>query len=191
VAPQRFSERFFAAMAGPVDADGRSPFWDALGRKFFRMDFDEAERLIEGARNRTLIVELMPPYPVYLPLLPQAAQQALGGVHAEGRLAYRILADEGFEAGAYVDIFDGGCVLQAHRRALRSFAHGQRRRAVAHAGEAAPVLCLVATIRERGFRAVVARCGLRALSESVALAPEAMRRLDVVAGDPVLCVRLR
>ena len=40
------------------------------GRKFFKMDFLDAERTIGGARNRTLIVELMPHYPVYVPLLP-------------------------------------------------------------------------------------------------------------------------
>ena len=43
-------------MAGVTDQDGRSPIWEALGRKFFRMDFLQAERMIEGARDRTVIV---------------------------------------------------------------------------------------------------------------------------------------
>ena len=75
--PERFSDNFFVSLAGYTDAQGHSPFWEALGRKFFQMDFLQAERLVEGARNRTLIVELMPHYPVYVPLLTGAAQAAM------------------------------------------------------------------------------------------------------------------
>ena len=121
LAPHRFGDRFFVPLAGRVDADGQSPFWNALGRKFFKMDFLEAERLIEGARNRTLIVELMPHYPVYVPLLPGDAQAALGQIHPGGQMAFDLLAQEGFEADEYIDIFDGGPILQAHKNALRSF----------------------------------------------------------------------
>ncbi|MGH8808591.1 MAG: arginine N-succinyltransferase, partial [Noviherbaspirillum sp.] len=117
LAPQRFSEKFFASMSGITDATGRSPFWEALGRKFFQMDFLEAERMIEGARNRTLIVELMPHYPVYVSLLPGEAQAAMGQVHAEAELPFQILSAEGFEPDEYIDIFDGGPILQAHRNA--------------------------------------------------------------------------
>ena len=60
LAPQRFGDRFFVPLAGLTDDAGHSPFWDALGRKFFKIDFLDAERIIGGARNRTLIVELMP-----------------------------------------------------------------------------------------------------------------------------------
>src|SRR5437868_11400082 len=66
---RRFSQHFFASLAGWCDDTLASPFWDALGRKFFAMDFIDAERAVSGARNRTLIVELMPHYPVYVPML--------------------------------------------------------------------------------------------------------------------------
>lgn len=48
LAPHRFGDRFFASLAGMTDANGQSPFWEALGRKFFQMDFLQAEGLIEG-----------------------------------------------------------------------------------------------------------------------------------------------
>src|SRR5690349_7008767 len=67
LAPHRFGDRFFVPLAGVTDAAGESPFWNALGRKFFKMDFLDAERVIGGSRNRTMIVELMPHYPVYVP----------------------------------------------------------------------------------------------------------------------------
>jgi arginine N-succinyltransferase len=118
-------------------SDGQSPFWNALGRKFFKMDFLDAERVIGGARNRTLIVELMPHYPVYVPLLPGDAQAAMGQIHPSGQLAFDLLTEEGFEADEYIDIFDGGPILQAHKNALRSF-RGSMRRVDTRSADAAP-----------------------------------------------------
>jgi len=191
-APHRFADKFFASMAGATDADGHSPFWEALGRKFFQMDFLAAERMIEGARNRTLIVELMPHYPVYVPLLPDAAQVAMGQVHEEAELPFRILSEEGFEPGEYVDIFDGGPVLRAHKKALRSFSGSMHRFVTGSVGDAA-ANCdtyLIATAREERFRVVLAECPPMESSENVALPDEAKRRLDVADGDAVLCVKL-
>ncbi|WP_420476302.1 arginine N-succinyltransferase [Noviherbaspirillum sp. ST9] len=189
VAPHRFGEKFFASMSGITDANGRSPFWEALGRKFFQMDFLEAERMIEGARNRTLIVELMPHYPVYVPLLPGDAQAAMGQVHAEGELPFHILTDEGFEPDEYIDIFDGGPILQAHKNALRSFSQSTIRTVVARTNDdAPPANFLVATVREERFRAVM--CPVPGQSDLAALDAQAMRALDVAPGDSVLCVKL-
>lgn len=190
VAPQRFSEKFFASMSGITDANGRSPFWEALGRKFFQMDFLEAERVIEGARNRTLIVELMPHYPVYVPLLPGDAQAAMGQVHAEGELPFQILSDEGFQPDEYIDIFDGGPILQAHKNALRSFSQSSVRTVTAADGDVATESFLVATVREERFRAIVTRHAATGDTDGAVLGDEAMRALDVVPGDSVLCVKL-
>ncbi len=189
--PQRFSERIFSSMAGVTDQDGRSPIWEALGRKFFRMDFLQAERMIEGARDRTVIVELMPHYPVYVPLLPAEAQAVLGQAHAEAELPFALLTVEGFEANQYVDIFDGGPILQAHRSALRTFAQAaQRELAQSPAPFAAPSCrVLVAAAREDRFRAVVADARLPDLSHEVWLEEAARRALDVTTGDAVLCVK--
>lgn len=193
IAPHRFGERFFSSMSGVTDTNGRSAFWEALGRKFFQMDFLEAERMIEGARNRTLIVELMPHYPVYVPLLPDEAQAALGKVHANGELPFRILTEEGFERDEYVDIFDGGPVLRAHRNALRCYSHSLIRTALVTPGQEdglAKGMYLIAANREENFRSVVAECTTPEMSECVALTQEVLQALDVVQGDSVVCVRV-
>lgn len=191
-APHRFGDKFFASLAGITDPSGRSPFWEALGRKFFQMDFLEAERVIEGARNRTLIVELMPHYPVYVPLLPGDAQAAMGQVHAEGEVPFRILSEEGFQPDEFIDIFDGGPILQAHKNALCSFSASMLRKVTgtaAKADQGQQVRYLISTARAENFRAMIVDCGALELSGGVALPPYALRGLDVVAGDSVLCVR--
>lgn len=193
LAPHRFGDRFFVPLAGVTDSEGQSPFWNALGRKFFKMDFLDAERVIGGARNRTLIVELMPHYPVYVPLLPGDAQAAMGQIHPSGQLAFSLLTEEGFEADEYIDIFDGGPILQAHKNSLRSFC-GAAVRVVANAAPAlAPeslVTYAVAAGSERHFRAVTAACPPVETGETVCLPREAQEALNVAPGENVVCVRI-
>ena len=191
LAPHRFGDRFFVPLAGVTDSDGQSPFWNALGRKFFKMDFLDAERVIGGARNRTLIVELMPHYPVYVPLLPGDAQAAMGQIHPSGQLAFKLLTEEGFEADEYVDIFDGGPILAAHKLSLRSFCGSQHRRV-----ETAPegvvdnfVTYAVATNAER-FRAITVSCPPCDTSDALCLPLAAQQALGVAPGDSVICVRI-
>ncbi|HZW13055.1 MAG TPA: arginine N-succinyltransferase [Noviherbaspirillum sp.] len=192
LAPQRFSEKFFASIAGTTDENGRSAFWEALGRKFFQMDFLEVEHMIEGARNRTLIAELMPHYPVYVPLLPEDAQEALARVNGAAELPFHILSNEGFELDEYIDIFDGGPILRAPRNALCSFSQSLERMVVdASSSETESIeTWLVATVREEHFRSMLVQCPSPELSEDIALPEQAMRCLDVARGDTVLCVRL-
>lgn len=197
LAPHRFGDRFFVPLAGRIDGDGQSPFWNALGRKFFKMDFLEAERLIEGARNRTLIVELMPHYPVYVPLLPGDAQAALGQIHPGGQIAFDLLAQEGFEADEYIDIFDGGPILQAHKNALRSFCASHRLRVAAGpessplaAPDVIPVDYAVATV-DNGFRAVTVRSAPIEHAHTIVLARDVQQALGVAPGDEVVCVRIQ
>ncbi|MET3131008.1 arginine N-succinyltransferase [Oxalobacteraceae bacterium GrIS 1.11] len=193
LAPQRFGDRFFVPLAGITDADGQSPFWDALGRKFFQMDFLDAERVIGGARNRTLIVELMPHYPVYVPLLPGDAQAAMGQIHPSGALAFNLLTEEGFEADDYIDIFDGGPILQAHKNSLRSFAGSMTRRVldgVAPGRSGLKVNYAIASGTEQRFRAVTFACDPLEAADTVGLPKQLLEALQVAAGDNVICVRI-
>ena len=191
LAPHRFGDRFFVPLAGVTDSNGESPFWNALGRKFFKMDFLDAERVIGGSRNRTMIVELMPHYPVYVPLLPGDAQAAMGQIHPSGQLAFDLLTAEGFEADEYVDIFDGGPILAAHKMSLRSFCGSQQRR-VENAPQVMPenlVTYAVATNAER-FRAITVACPPCDTSDALCLPLAAQEALGVAPGDSVVCVRI-
>ncbi|QYF95509.1 arginine N-succinyltransferase [Massilia sp. PAMC28688] len=192
LAPHRFGDRFFVPLAGVTDKNGQSPFWEALGRKFFKMDFLDAEKVIGGARNRTLIVELMPHYPVYVPLLPGDAQAAMGQIHSDGELAFNLLTEEGFEADDYIDIFDGGPILQAHKNSLRTFTGSMPRRAELAVGAASGphVTYAVAASNEQNFRAITVACPPAEMSDTVSLPQEALDALMVAAGDSVICVRI-
>jgi len=196
MAPHRFGDRFFVPLAGITDAAGQSPFWDALGRKFFQMDFLDAERVIGGARNRTLIVELMPHYPVYVPLLPGDAQAAMGQIHPSGEPAFNMLTEEGFEADDYIDIFDGGPILQAHKNALRSFNDALMRRVItsnAASRSGQKLNYAIGAIGANGgqdFRAVTFACDPIEGDDTIGLPAEVQDTLRIGPGDSVICVRI-
>lgn len=118
-APERFSDKVLAELRGVVDDEGVSPFWECLGRHFFRMDFAEADRLSATTDNQ-FIMDLMPRYPIYVDLLPPEAREVIGRCHSDGVGAYKLLQWEGFEFDRTVDIFDGGPLVAAQRRHIRT-----------------------------------------------------------------------
>ncbi len=115
----RFPDRVMAEMRGFQNEDGSSPFWEGLGRHFFTLPFPEADRL-SATGNKVFIAELMPRHPIYVPLLPDAAKDAIGQVHPSTVPARRLLESEGFRWQGYVDIFDAGATLEARIGDLRA-----------------------------------------------------------------------
>ena len=116
--PKRFDATVIAELRGYVDQQGKSPFWEAVGRHFFGSDFFAADRLT-GLGNKQFIADLMPRNPIYLPLLPPEVQAVVGKVHFETQPALALLQSEGFQATDEVDIFDAGPQLRAKVSDLR------------------------------------------------------------------------
>ncbi len=111
---QRFAPKVIAEMRGRLDPDGRSPFWEGLGRHFFAMEYSTADYLT-GIGQKSFVAELMPKHPVYVNLLSPGARGAIGAVHADTEPARRMLEQEGFRYEGYVDIFDAGPTLECFR----------------------------------------------------------------------------
>jgi len=117
--PERFSDKMIAEIRGWVNAHDESPFWEAIGRHFFGMDFDKADE-INAVGNSQFIADLMPKFPVYTALLPEEAQSVIGKPHENAAPAKRLLEKEGFRFSGAVDIFDGGPTMEAHKRGIWS-----------------------------------------------------------------------
>ncbi|QGZ40067.1 arginine N-succinyltransferase [Pseudoduganella flava] len=117
--PHLFTEKIIAEMRGYQAEDGSSPFYEGLGRHFFKMDFHHVDDLT-ALGKKSFIAELMPRQPLYIAYLPQAAQDVVGQVHKSTAPARRLLEQEGMHYEGYVDIFDAGPVLQARVSELRA-----------------------------------------------------------------------
>jgi arginine N-succinyltransferase len=133
-APQRFGPRVIAELRGVVSADGQSPFYEHLCRPFFRMTFDEADKLSATSDNQ-FILDLAPKHPIYVDLLAPEARAVIGQTHPEGEGARKMLGQEGFRYDGVIDIFDGGPVMTAERDAIATRANARRTRVRAGAGE--------------------------------------------------------
>lgn len=155
-APQRFNNRVVSELRGVVSPDGVSPFWEAVGRHFFRMDFAEADKLSATTDNQ-FILDLTPQHPIYIDLLPQSARDVIGQCHKDGEAARRLLEWEGFSFSNVVDIFDGGPLLTVQRDHIRTRREARPLRVRASANFKDGKRALVARTEMSGFRCVAAR----------------------------------
>jgi arginine N-succinyltransferase len=109
--PVRFGRRAMAEIRGWTDDNGRSPFWEAVGAKFFRMDYRAADS--RSAADHRFIADLMPRYPIYVDLLPVDARGVVGKPHKDAEPAFAMLKSQGFKFNQVVDIFDAGPCVEA------------------------------------------------------------------------------
>jgi len=122
--PERFSDRLIAEIQGVADDQNRSPFWECVGNHFFFMDFTRANYLT-GINSKGFIAELMPHYPLYVPLLPEAAREVIGVARADMNPVVELLKTEGFGTSRYVDIFDAGPTLETRTAYAKSVIQSQ------------------------------------------------------------------
>lgn len=113
-----FEDEIIAEMRGMVNEKGHSPFWDAVGAKFFNIDFTEADNMY--MKNKHFIEELLPKHPIMANILPEEAQFVIGRVAPETEPAKRILEQEGFHFSGLVGIFEPGPVLSANVDKIRT-----------------------------------------------------------------------
>jgi arginine N-succinyltransferase len=115
--PGSFEPLVIAEMRGVVDEDGHSPFWEALGRHFFDMEFPKADYL--SVKDKRFIADLMPQSPIYIPLLEKGAQEVIGRVANATRPALKMLQNEGFKYTGMVDIFEAGPIISCRLEDIR------------------------------------------------------------------------
>jgi arginine N-succinyltransferase len=101
-----FRDELLAELLPPLESDGTSYLWDALGRKFTDMTYAEADRL--SKKNKEFIKGLFPEGAIYASLLPQQAQDVIGKVGTQTRGVEKMLRHIGFRYAERVDPFDGG-----------------------------------------------------------------------------------
>ena len=124
-AAQRFADRVIAEMRGVSDEQGNSPVWQWLEEHFFSVDFPTADYLT-GIGQKVFIAELMPRHPIYVGLLPEAAQNVIGQVHQNTKPALKMLEQEGFAHRGYIDLFDAGPTVEARLSQIKSVAASKK-----------------------------------------------------------------
>jgi arginine N-succinyltransferase len=188
----RFADKVIAELRGVSDEQGRSPFWESLGRHFFSMDFAEADYLT-GIGKKSFVAELMPKHPLYSSFLSPEAQAVIGETHEKTAPARRLLEQEGFRFEGHVDIFDAGPALEAAlddidavkksvRYVVRDIVDDDSRTTVTSPQR------LLANCRLSDFRVALGRCVIE--HASITLTQPIAAALCVQIGDSVRAVAL-
>ncbi|MDD3179290.1 MAG: arginine N-succinyltransferase [Opitutaceae bacterium] len=189
--PRRFAETLIAEMRGYIDQQGKSPFWEAVGRHFFEHDLNAADQL-SGLGDKSFIAALVPRHPIYIPLLPPEVQAVIGRVHHDTEPALALLKAESFVSMGDVDIFDAGvhmCATTKDVRTIRQMRTGDISELI---DSAPPDITHLLGNGRLDFRACLgtvaeddARCG------GVRLAREAAEALQLRVGDKISYAPLR
>jgi arginine N-succinyltransferase len=121
----QFEEQLHCEMAPPLTSEGRSEFWEALGRRFTGLPYEEADRL--SHTNKEFIKSLFPEDEIYMTLLESKARLVVGEVGEETKPARALMEKLGFVYKSEVDPFDGGPhlgVRTVDARPIKAFVKG-------------------------------------------------------------------
>ncbi|SHH56603.1 arginine N-succinyltransferase [Massilia sp. CF038] len=185
--PHLFTEKLIAEMRGYQAEDGSSPFYEGLGRHFFKMDFNHVDDLTAMGK-KSFIAELMPRQPMYVAYLPEDAQAVIGKVHRSTAPARKLLEAEGMHFEGYVDIFDAGPVLQARVSELRAMRDSTLAIADAAAASSDTEPLLVSNTVLKDFRMIVTNAN--PVSGKIALTPSELELLHCQSGDSIRTLSL-
>ena len=181
----RFAETVLAELRGVMDEGGHSPFWDAIGGRFFDMSFPEADEF-NAVHGTQFIADLFPQSPIYVSMLPESARAVIGQPHPSGRAALKMLEAEGFGWDSYVDIFDGGPTVTARTDQIRTVREAREVAVAADEASAGPTM-LLSTGTLHDFRCCYGQVQ-GAGEAAVAIDAKARALLEVEPGDMIQMV---
>jgi arginine N-succinyltransferase len=101
-----FRDQILAELLPPLEPDGTSRLWEAIGRHFTGLSYAEADFL--SKKNKEFIKSLFPDGVVYASVLPKNAQDVIGKVGLQTRGVEKLLKRIGFRYAYRIDPFDGG-----------------------------------------------------------------------------------
>ncbi|MEP7048759.1 MAG: arginine N-succinyltransferase [Pseudomonadota bacterium] len=177
-----FQPELLAELLPPLEADGTSHLWEALGRRFTGMSYAEADLL--SSTDKAFIRDLFPSGGIYASLLSTEAQNVIGKVGAQTKGVEKMLRRVGFRYAERIDPFDGGPHFLAAADDVTLIQSARIARVGRAAGARPPARCLVACdLKEPPyFRAVPA--DVQNLDEThVALASEVQAQLGLAEKD--------
>ncbi len=174
-----------AELRGWRGPNGEQPFWDALGKPFFDMEFEAAD-VANSAMGNQFIADLMPRHPIYAILLPKAARDILGKPHDGAAPAFNMLLKEGFSYRGYIDVFDGGPLVDAEMDDIVTVKKSKSLKVLDIKDVSAAPLMLMAAGRLSSFRSV--RAPATADGDKIVIDAETAKALGVKKGARVRAI---
>ena len=181
----RFGDMVLAELRGVMDQAGHSPFWDALGGRFFGMTFPEADEF-NAVHGTQFIADLFPKTPIYVSMLPDSARSVIGQPHPTGRAALKMLENEHFVWDSYIDIFDGGPTVTARTDKIKTVTEAEWLRVAGTSDKGGSTMMLASGVAH-DFIACYGQVN-RTTEGELLVDAKAIDMLNIGNGDRVLAV---
>jgi arginine N-succinyltransferase len=178
--PERFESRVLCELTPPLTEEGRSEFWEALGRRFTGLPYQEADLLSQT--HKEFIGALFPEEDIYLCLLASSARAVLGRVGDQTRPAQYLLESIGFKYLEEVDPFDGGPHYGAKTEDILPIKKGQKLKVADFPGATFKEQGLIATCDDR-FRGGLSSYDQR--NNEICLPPKTRENFGIEFGETV------
>lgn len=181
----RFADQIIAELRGYINSEGKSPFWEGTIRHFFNMDFEQADFL--SAKSKGFIADLMPKFPLYIPLLKDDAIDAIGKLHPDTVPAMKFLEYEGFTHDNHVDIFDAGPRITANISEIRTVKNSKKVTVskIDHLDRSNLYFSAKQNIQAKDFAVTMLKMEEQA-DESVIVDTDSAAKLGLVVGDQLI-----
>jgi arginine N-succinyltransferase len=183
-----FQAEILAELLPPLEQDGTSHLWEALGRRFCDLSYAEAD--LRSSENKEFIKDLFPSGVIYASLLSKDAQGVIGKVGNQTKGVERMLKRIGFRYAHRVDPFDGGPHFTAPTDEITLIQNTQKLRVVGPSDTPAKSSAGLVARELPGppyFRAVGSAMDPDG-KEGVRLPQATLEHLELKEGDEVLCL---
>ncbi len=176
-----FENRLLCELTPPLAEAGRSEFWEALGRRFTGLPYQEADLISQ--KNKEFISSLFPEQDIYMTLLDSRSRLVLGRVGDETLPAQHLLEKIGFKYLHEVDPFDGGPHFGAKLDEVSLVKNGKWLTVTQVEKPGFNSTALVGFKREGEFRGINTLCNIQ--DSMISMPTMTQKVLDVEAGEKV------
>ena len=176
-----FEPRVLCELTPPLGEGGRSEFWEALGRHFTGLPYQEADRISQ--KNKEFIHSLFPQHEIYLTPLNPRARMVVGRVGEETMPAQHLLESIGFRYVNEVDPFDGGPHFGARLDDIKTITDGRWLKVDTQGKAQVGGRGLIGVKRDGEFRGIAAAYAVS--GDELVLPAVAARSIELEAGEKV------
>ncbi|MGE5183338.1 MAG: arginine N-succinyltransferase [Acidobacteriota bacterium] len=181
-----FRDHVLSELLPPLEPDGTSKLWEALGRRFTGLTYQEADRLSKD--NKEFIQALFPDDPIHTELLPEDVRALIGQVGEDTRAVEKMLRRIGFEYAQQIDPFDGGPHFVARTDDITLVRDAREVEVRGEGGAGGDRRWAICAVQITGPRAELRAIGTRVTpldGTAIGLTDDARRRLGIDLGQKV------
>lgn len=177
-----FKNHVLSELMPPLTEQGESILWEAVGRKFTNLSYQEADVL--SRKNKEFVTSLFPKGDIFTCLLDGEVRDSIGRVGPGAEPVKHMLEKIGFKWREHIDPFDGGPHYLAETDKITLVKETQKRKVSRETlKRKVKDIALIATATGGDFKCV--QTSYEVLRHKVSLPKATLEALGVAAGDPV------